>query len=135
MNKMKNTKNAKDVKDMSICERIFKTMGDKNKRPADLCKILGINTGITSTWKSRNTDPPAKYLVQICEFLDVSLEYILTGEEKKLETSDRTIISMYRCLSAQNQEFVYDAIKAAYDREMANREAAAANEQKEKLSS
>ncbi len=103
---------------MTICERLFQTMSDRNKRPADLCKILGIGTGVTTGWKKRNTDPPAKYLVQICEFLDVSLEYLLTGCDTSLAVNkeEQELISMYRSLSPTKQEFIYDSIKAAYNR-------------------
>ena len=65
---------------MTISERLFQLFEEEEKRPADLCKILNASTSMTSSWKSRNTDPPAKYILTICEFLDVTPEYFLSGE-------------------------------------------------------
>ena len=48
---------------------------------SQLCEYLNINTSTMANWKTRNTDPPAKYIVGIAQFLNVSVEYILTGEE------------------------------------------------------
>lgn len=68
---------------MSIVERIFSILEEKNLKSIELSKILNVGTGQISTWKKRNTDPPAKYIPQICEFLGVSYDYLLTGKENK----------------------------------------------------
>ena len=66
---------------MTISERLFALLDEKDLKAAGLCRILGIGTNVTTGWKQRNTDPPAKYLIPICEFLGCSLEYLLTGQE------------------------------------------------------
>lgn len=62
---------------MSIIERITQIMDTKNLNQSDLCKILGIKDSTFSTWKTRGTDPPAKYILLICEYLGVSVDYLL----------------------------------------------------------
>lgn len=64
---------------MTILERMFALMEEKKKKSVDLASVLSVGTGQISTWKKRNTDPPAKFIPQICEFLDVSYDYLLTG--------------------------------------------------------
>lgn len=77
---------------MTICERIFKIIDEKHLKTADLARALDIKQSVLSNWKKRNTNPPIEYVLVICEFLDVSVEYLIDGidennstkEEKKL---------------------------------------------------
>lgn len=71
---------------MTIIERIFAVLEKKEKKAVDLAAVLNVGTGQISTWKKRNTDPPAKYISQICEFLDISYEYLLTGKKTENTT-------------------------------------------------
>lgn len=66
---------------MTISERMFQIMEEKGKRSVDLASILDVGTGQISTWKKRNSDPPAKYIPLICEFLNVPYDFLLTGNE------------------------------------------------------
>lgn len=62
-----------------ITKRILAILDEKSIRMSDLCRYLGINTSTMTNWKNRNTDPPAKYIIPICEFLDVDCEFLLSG--------------------------------------------------------
>lgn len=66
---------------MEIIERIYQLLGEKDKRAYELCDKLSIRTSTMSTWKSRTSDPPAKYMKTIADFLGVSLDYLMTGQE------------------------------------------------------
>lgn len=63
-----------------VIQRIIELLNEKALKASDLCKYIGINTSTMTNWKNRGTDPPAKLLIPICEFLDVSCEYLLTGK-------------------------------------------------------
>ena len=68
---------------MKICERMFALLDEKGLSASGLSKVLGVGTNQTTNWKQRNTDPPAKYIIPICEYLGCSVEYLLTGKDAK----------------------------------------------------
>lgn len=98
---------------MSIIERLLLILDRKNYKMSELCTFLNINTSTMANWKTRNTDPPAKYLIPICEFLDVSLKYLLTGEEQKnspsssqLNENESELLNQFKTLDKEGQTSV-----------------------------
>ena len=100
---------------MTISERLFDEISRRNLTAYGLCKALGINPTTTTNWRQRNTDPPAKYILPICEFLGCSVEYLLTGEDagapvviKKepvpgISENGREMLALYEKLSERDQ--------------------------------
>ena len=73
---------------MEIYERIFELLGNKRSRQLELAKAIGVSTQTVSSWKTRGSDPSAKLISSIADFLGVSTDYLLTGKEsqtKKIE--------------------------------------------------
>ena len=54
---------------MEAIDRIETVLEQREQTPYALCKFLGINQSSYSTWKARNTLPPAKYIADIARFL------------------------------------------------------------------
>lgn len=92
---------------MSIINRIVELLKIKGSSQADLCNYIGIKYNVFTTWKTRETDPPAKYLVQICEFLNITLEYLLTGSESstinKLTQNECEMFEVFRNFNDREQ--------------------------------
>ncbi|MGM9310799.1 hypothetical protein [Flavonifractor plautii] len=78
-----------------------------------LSKFIGVNTTTTTNWKNRGTDPPAKYIAPICEFLGCSVSYFLTGSDTEPETkrapaleiseNGREMLALYEKLPEREQ--------------------------------
>lgn len=81
---------------MDIIDRIYELFDETGKKPYRLCKILGITQSTFSTWKTRHKNPPAEYMKKIADYLGVSLEYLMTGEENP----------EYRYTTAQEDELL-----------------------------
>ena len=72
--------NINEGSKMTINEKIFTEIKEKSLKKADLARLLQVNTLVVATWEKRGTNPPAEYLVRICEFLNISI-YELLGIE------------------------------------------------------
>lgn len=96
---------------MTICERMFYLIEKSGGtlKQAELCRILGITSSTMSTWKRTGKDPDAKYIARICEYLDCSLEYLLTGQKTEkpvplvLSENGRAMLKLYETLSERDQ--------------------------------
>lgn len=91
---------------MSLINDIIVILERKKKKQSELCTYLGINTSTMTNWKNRNTDPPAKYIIPICEFLEVSPYYLLTGKEKSLSllNDEQELLNYYKELPTWEQQ-------------------------------
>lgn len=70
---------------MNISQRIFEIMKQKNIKQNDLANFLGISSSSITDWKKKGTNPASDKILKISEFLDVSVEYLLGGEERVSE--------------------------------------------------
>lgn len=90
---------------MSIIDRIVEISNKKGISQKEICSALNITSGTFSNWKSRHTDPPMKYLLKLCDILQTTPEYLITGEETTSEddtslTKEEIIcLDLFCCLS------------------------------------
>nr|DAZ26002.1 MAG TPA: CI repressor [Caudoviricetes sp.] len=103
---------------MTPTERMFYELKKQGKTISRLCAYLGIGTNVIANWKKSNTIPPAKYLVNISEFLDISTDYLLTGQEcstYSISDNEQQLIKMYRQLSPETRGQVYGYLLKTYE--------------------
>lgn len=88
-----------------IIQRVLSLLEEKSLKAADLCRALGISTSTMTNWKNRGTDPPAKMIIPICEFLGVSCEYLLSGNEKvySFSSEDKEWLSLIHQLPEEKR--------------------------------
>lgn len=71
---------------MTISQRIFYLLDTKNKKQNELSSFVGVSTSTVSAWNKRGTDPPANLIPKIAEFFEISIIYLLTGEDNEEQT-------------------------------------------------
>lgn len=90
-------------------------MDEKHLKPSQLAIALGINKSVVSNWRTRGTNPPVEYTDCICEFLGVSYEYYLTGNDTSHKASN-PYITKYNQLPLDDQEEINSNIDYKYNR-------------------
>lgn len=72
---------------MEIAQRIFDLLKSKHKSKAELARYLGIRPTTVTEWDTKGKKPSVEYISRISEFLNVSCDYLLTGEEHHNSTN------------------------------------------------
>ena len=87
---------------MCIIDNILSLLSKKKVNQVDLCKHIGVSTSTMTNWKIRKTDPPARYIIPICEYLSVSPMLLLTGEEANsnaISLDEEELLTNYRAVN------------------------------------
>ena len=66
---------------MEILDRITKTLKEQHKSQKDLTDYLGISQNNYTDWKSGRLKSYKKYLPQIAQFFNVSVDYFLVDRD------------------------------------------------------
>ena len=101
---------------MSVINRIIVLLNEKGLKQTDLCSFLEINTSTFTTWKNRDTDPPAKYILRICEFMGVTPYQLLSDELNEmgsisLDDDEKLLLSYYKDLSEKDKGIIIGEVK------------------------
>ena len=92
---------------MTISERLFQVMSEKEISVPDLARLTGIPRQTIYDWQKKNTNPGADKIMIICESLGITPTELLLGKNSLDSTNsfavsgtnEKTIIEAYRKLS------------------------------------
>jgi len=78
-------------------------------RIKDLCELkelekISISPQVVSNWKSRNTVPKADDLYRIAKYLNVTMEWLLTGENPNTELPEDIQKSVQKMLTLTEKQ-------------------------------
>ncbi len=84
---------------MSILDRILLLLGNTDQK--ELTEYLGLKKTAFSDWKSGKSNSYRKYLIEIAKYFDVSLDYLVYGDESKfgLPNDQKDLLTLYNRLS------------------------------------
>ena len=92
---------------MDILDRILLLLKRENRDQKELTEYLDLKNSAFSEWKSGKSKSFRKYLIEISEFFDVSIDYLVYGKEKnsssELTEEEQECISAFRELTRDDQ--------------------------------
>lgn len=101
---------------MDPCNRIFELLATRGIEQKAFAEVLGVSENIVSTWRTGRTKSYRKYLPQIAEVLNTSVEYLLTGQKEKPATVSgdgrmQEILALSSKLTAEEQALIIAQLK------------------------
>ena len=88
---------------MTINERIFYEIERQKLKQSDLAKKLNVRTSVIATWKTRGNNPPAEYLIQICEFLGITITDLFNVPYSNLSDNEQELLEHFKKLPEREQ--------------------------------
>lgn len=71
----------------STSERIFNLLDEKGLEQKEFAKLIGTSDKTVSAWKTGRAKSYSKYLSQIAEVLDTSIDYLINGNTEIIRIS------------------------------------------------
>lgn len=94
---------------MEILDKISYLLKEKNKKQKELTDYIGISKYNYTDWKAGKSNSYMKYLPQIAEFLDVSLDYLVGTTPDQKDRKNETVADIV--LSIKNNEKIIKLVK------------------------
>ena len=93
---------------MDTADRIFALLDQSGIEQKKFAEEIGATDRIVSKWRTAGLKSYRKYLPQIASFLGTSVEYLLTGDEKKAAPISESSLDAtnYDKLNAENRALI-----------------------------
>ena len=102
---------------MTISERIFMLLKERGMTECAFAKKIGITRASVNGWKRNGGSPSANHIMKICEVLEVTPEYLLSGKESKsdkksvLTVKEKELVFTYEQVSPSTQKRMLEYAK------------------------
>lgn len=88
---------------MTPGQRIIDLIQKRGLNQHSVAKALGIPYTTLNGWRDENRNPSCNYIIPVCEYLGVTPQYLLTGEEDtkvdlSLSPTEKKLVGYYRQL-------------------------------------
>ena len=97
---------------MDTLTKILETMKEQRVSQQEICQYLNLTKQTFSDWKSGKSESYLKYLPQIAEYLDVSVDYLLgktpSPERENIPEDEKRLREL---LSQMSEEQLQTALK------------------------
>lgn len=96
----------------AIVNRIYYLMKLNGETRPILADAIGCNKQIFTDWKSRNNIPHSVFLYRIAKRYGVTMEWLLTGDDKTLPDDIVEVIIEMQKLTTEQRKPIVDMVKS-----------------------
>lgn len=108
-----------EIKGKDIVFRIDSLLKQKNLKRKAIADAIGISLQPFTAWAKRGSIPGADIAYNISEYLNVSLEWLLTGKESEsfdCSKEEKELLSSLRLLDERDRQEILDLIEIKLNR-------------------
>lgn len=96
-----------------IVERIDNILKRKNLKRQSVCDFAGCTPTAIVHWKNQGSIPSADTAIKIAEFLGVSVQWLITGEDPEGLTDDeRQLLEEWHAITSEGRKAVATLLSA-----------------------
>ena len=106
---------------MDICQNLNNILKERKITQKELCQHISIAESKLSYWLTKSKSIPSEYIIPICNYLNISLSVLLTGQEKDsknqitLSKEEIEFIKEYRYLSNKSKSEIRNTLNHLYE--------------------
>ena len=108
---------------MDICQNLNSILKERKITQKELCQQIGITESKLSYWLTKGKSIPSEYIIPICEYLNISPNFLLTGQEYNpdnhiiLSKEEIEFIEKYRYISNKSKSEICSSLNHLYNME------------------
>lgn len=96
---------------MDTAERIFRLLDQSGMEQKKFAELIGATDKVVSKWRTAGLKSYRKYLPQIAEVLETTVEYLVTGENKtpagqEADGREKEFAQLFGKLTPEQQDLV-----------------------------
>ena len=106
---------------MDICQNLNNILKERKITQKELCQQISIAESKLSYWLTKSKSIPSEYIIPICNYLNISLSVLLTGQEGDsknqitLSKEEIEFIKEYRYLSNKSKSEIRNTLNHLYE--------------------
>ena len=108
---------------MDICQNLNNILKERKITQKELCQQISIAESKLSYWLTKSKSIPSEYIIPICNYLNISLSVLLTGQEYNpdnhiiLSKEEIEFIEKYRYISNKSKSEICSSLNHLYNME------------------
>lgn len=87
-------------------KRIDAKLLEKNLKRAALCTDLKLSSTSITDWARRGTVPAGDICIKIADYLNVSVEWLVTGREGEVSNEEKKLLAQWKLLTADQKDTI-----------------------------